>query len=192
MLRDTILSLLGKPPRLETVRTLVRDPHSKPLEKIGTWQCLCGHTNPVYHIPGHLHPLGMMACDREDCALTWHPSTNPIDPHNRSDLMVVVRLPDPQKPSEDNAPYVLPYPKQSVLKNFEDSACPPGYGYVCLNERCGLSWATQVVKEWPWGSSRNVLAVAGRRWKGSCLCGRRVQIGGGFAVIEVVRRWGCE
>ena len=144
--------------------------------------------NSIYHIPSHLHPLGIMACAREECGLTWHPSTNPITPHHRSDLVIVVRLPDPEKPSEDDAPYILPHPKKSVLKKIEDSACPAGYGYVCLNERCGLSCATKVVKEWPWGSSRKVLAIAGRRWKGSCLCGRQVQIGGGFAVFEVVRR----
>jgi len=195
MLRDTILTLLGKSPRLETVRGHILGTirkhigHSslKPIEKIGTWKCLCRHTNPVYIFPGYLHPLGMMACDREGCGLTWHPSPSPITPLQSSNLMVVVRLPDPNKPSEDNAPYILPYSKNSELQNFEDSATP-GYGYVCLSEKCGLGWATKVVEEWSWGSSRKVLAVAGRRRKGSCLCGRRVQVGGGFAVFEVVRR----
>ena len=144
--------------------------------------------NPVYYLPGYLHPLSMMACNREGCDLTWHPSTNPITPCDNSDLMVVVRLPDPMKPSEHDAPYILPHPKKSVPNKIEESGGPPAYGYVCLGEKCGLSWATKVVKEWPWGCSRKVLAVAGRRWKGRCLCGRRVQIGGGFAVFELVSR----
>lgn len=191
-----MLSLLSKRPRLETVRIYSCDIHRKYFRdndpkrpgKIGTWICFCGHTNPVYYLPSYLHPLSMMACNREGCDLTWHPSTNPITPRDKSNLVVVVRLPDPMKPSEDDALYILPYPKKSVLNHFEESGGPPAYGYVCLGEKCGLSWATKVVKEWPWGSSRKVLAVAGRPWKGSCMCGRRVQIGGGFAVFEVVRR----
>ncbi|KAF1924410.1 uncharacterized protein M421DRAFT_72713, partial [Didymella exigua CBS 183.55] len=188
MLRDTIFSFLGKPTRLDNARkhislATLRLPH-----KIGTWKCICGHTNSIYHLSGHLHPLGIMACARDDCGLTWHPSTNPITPHHRSDLVVHVRLPDPKKSSDEETPYILPSPKKTVLQNIEDGACPEGYGYVCLNEKCGLSWATRVVKEWPWGSGRKILAVGGRRWKGSCLCGRWVQVGGGFAVFEVVRR----
>lgn len=188
MLHDTILSLLGKPTRLDTARQHVRNSHANRRELVGTWRCMCGHRNLVYHIYDYLHPLGTMACARSDCGLTWHPSLHPIVPHDRSDLVVAVRVPDPQKPSQGNAPYILSRPKKSVLRNFEDTACPTGYGYVCLNEKCGLSWATKVVKEWPWGSGRKVLAVAGRCWKSSCLCGRRVQVGGGFAVFEIVRR----
>lgn len=186
MLRDTIRSILGRPTRLDTTRkhislATLRLPH-----KIGTWTCICSHTNSIYHLSGHLHPLGMMVCAREDCGLTWHPSTNPITPHQRSELVIQIHLPDPNKRNDRYAPYILPFPQHSVLQHIEDSTCPGGYGYVCLNEKCGLSWATKVVKEWPWGRGRKVLAVAGRRWKGSCLCGRRVQIGGGFAVVEIL------
>lgn len=102
--------------------------------------------------------------------------------------MAIVRLPNPNNPREDDAPYILPYPKKVLLEDFEDSAYVQGYGYICLNEKCGLSWATKVVKEWRWGSSRKILAVAGRRCKVSCLCGRRVQVGGGFAVFEIVQQ----
>ncbi|KAF3044594.1 hypothetical protein E8E12_000737 [Didymella heteroderae] len=129
MLRNTILSLLGKPSRLDTAREHITLATLDLPEKIGTWKCICGHMNSIYHIPSHLHPLGIMACAREECGLTWHPSTNPITPHHRSDLVIVVRLPDPEKPSEDDAPYILPHPKKSVPKKIEDSACPAGYGW---------------------------------------------------------------
>lgn len=188
MLRDTILTLLNRPTRLDTARKRISLATLRLPLKIGIWKCICGHTNSVYHLPSHLHPLGILACAREDCGLTWHPSTNPITTHPQSDLVVEVRLPDPKKPSEDEAPYILPYPRKTVLTKVAEGACPEGYGYVCLNEKCGLSWTTKVVKEWPWGRSRKVMAVGGRRWKGTCLCGRKVQVGGGFAVFEVIRR----
>jgi hypothetical protein len=76
----------------------------------------------------------------------------------------------------------LPAPRSGAASAGEDG----GYGYVCLNEHCGLTWDTAVREEWWRGRSRRVLCVGGRRWKRSCLCGMRVCEGGLYAVFEVV------
>lgn len=178
-LRDHIRTLFNRPTRLARTSTLITAAQGNLPSKLGTWKCACGHLNAVYHLPLHAHPLGILSC--RACGLTWHPRSNKIVPSPASYLQVNILLPKygPGYEEHGGEEYILPTPR--APGTAEDG----GYGYVCLNEQCGLSWCTEVKKEW-WGRSRLVLAVAGKRWKGTCLCGRKVCVGGEFVVFEVV------
>ncbi|KZM21618.1 uncharacterized protein EKO05_0007988 [Ascochyta rabiei] len=182
-IRNHIRTFLHLPTRLAHTASRITAAQRNLPSKLGSWTCVCGHVNSVYHLPSHAHPLGILACTR--CTSTWHPGTCPFVPSPAALLKVNVLLPTRHaagsSPEQGWERCLLPSPRRS--------GGAVGYGYVCLSEQCGLSWSTEAKNEW-WGRSRVVLSVGGRRWKGSCLCGRKICVGGGFAVFEVVPKGG--
>ncbi|KAF2624400.1 hypothetical protein BU25DRAFT_424176 [Macroventuria anomochaeta] len=134
-LRNTILTLLNQATRLASTRIRITRAKLNLLSKIATWRCLCRHVNPIYHLPSHVHSLGILACS--GCDITWHHNISLLMPHPKSESEVEILLPDPEKPNTD-APYILPKPKKTGLHFFGEDECG-GYGYIWLNERCGLT-----------------------------------------------------
>jgi hypothetical protein len=165
-----IRTLLHLPCKLDKAKAKILEAERDTPNRIGTWKCICGHKNAIYHHrPPALHPLGFMSC--RVCPLIWHRNLGfEITSQTTGILIQGIQLTD------SGHTQVLSIPPNSSTS----------YEYICLGLNCGLTWRTEIKPEWFSGRRRHVLLIDGKRGKRHCACGMKIFQVGRYAVFEVV------
>jgi hypothetical protein len=165
-----IRARLGIPSKLEKTRTQILQAERNAPNNIGSWTCMCGHPNAIYHLPPPaLHPLGYMSC--RVCSSTWHPGTD-LEITSQTTTVNITSMQN----TETGRARVLSTPPIGSSS----------FNYVCLGPGCGLTWRTDIKTEWFSGRKRQLLLIDGKRGKCQCICGMRIFEMGSYEVFEVV------
>lgn len=172
-LRGQLRQLFGLPSKLEATKSAVLDAQQNHGERVGKWRCLCGHLNTILHLAGkNPHPLGLLQC--RSCPLVWYPNSTPT--FTSQSLNITWRTIS-SNASEDTR--IVPRPRNPRSQHI----------YVCLGHGCGLSWRTDIKREWLSGNKRHILLLGGKRGKLHCDCGMKIFEPGAYEIFEIEKRF---
>ncbi|EMD91189.1 hypothetical protein COCC4DRAFT_59996 [Bipolaris maydis ATCC 48331] len=172
-LRGRLRQLFGLPSKLEATKSAVLDDQRCSGDRVGTWRCLCGHLNTILHLAGrNTHPLGLLQC--RGCPLVWHPNITPTFTSQRLNITSQTIV-----SNAANDTRIVSRPRNPASQHI----------YVCLGHGCGLSWRTDIKREWLSGNKRHILLLGGKRGKLHCDCGMKIFEPGEYEIFEIEERF---
>ncbi|EUC43431.1 hypothetical protein COCMIDRAFT_100868 [Bipolaris oryzae ATCC 44560] len=171
--RGHLRRLFGLPSKLEATKSAVLDAQQNHGERVGNWRCLCGHLNTILHLAGKsTHPLGLLQC--RGCPLIWHSNITPTFTTQSLDITSQTIVSNAAADTR-----IVARPRNPASQHI----------YICLGHGCGLSWRTDVKREWLSGNKRHILLLGGKRGKLHCDCGMKIFEPGVYGIFEIERRF---